>query len=1118
MSENSCKPKASVSEANALQELRERVYEVRRVWKRTIFLTGCAVVLFSLIAIFLGEIILDLLMPLPMIIRAIFLAGIVASFGYLVYRFIVKPVRKKLPEHDVALHIEQHYTDLEDRLVSSLQFGGQEQEDAIASHLINRLVADTAERTKELDFKKTISKKKLQDYWKIALLAVAVILLCVFIFPSQLNQALSRILVPWEKMKPVMATKFTVSPGNAKILSGQNQLIDVKVSGRSIPTVTLYYKQGESDWKDVDMMPAVENKRRFTYELFNITQTQQYYVAGKNAKSEIYTINVYEMPKITQIDVSYTYPEYTKLKPIVQQGEGNIRAVVGTEVQIRATTNKGIAEATLNLGGKEPKPMAITAGRTLTCELTVLEDSKYTINVTCVDGFKNQDPIEYTITALKDEPPKVVITKPGRDINATKVEEVDIVVEATDDFGIASVDLKYAVGINQEASAPLELSKSPRPGGDSKKISGTYTFFLEEMNIEPGDVITYHAEALDNNTRSGPSKGLSEIYFIEIRSFKERFEEMNAQSGESDATSDLLSGLITEQKRVIRETWKLDNSRPSPVTKDYEFDVKKQGDAQTKLRDKLQQVISEINSFMRTGMIEPEALNNFENAADEMDVASDELFAIKTSAALPHQQKALEYLNKALLDIPKILLRMQQSFNPQIAENLELNMENLQNQFENQENKLDEQMHKQTKAMLEQARDMLEKQQQLTQQSRDMSKESQPSQQQMNQMSQQESQLSQQASQMAQQLSNMAQNNSFMSPQASRQMEQAAQQMQSASQNLTDDSKQSQEGRQQEALQMSAAKGAKAEENLQKAIEELEKANASFTAEALKDAAERLQRMMSQQEKLKQETEQLEQQTQRDGVNAEDRREVNRMAGQQQQMRNNLNRLQRDLENLNNNLRNSSPEASKHVERALGTIRKDEVKRDMTEVQRNLQWQNFEFAKQKQEEVLNSLSNMEDELQSARTKLATTEEERLENALEQLAKWQEKLEDIRREMEALKDQKPLTQEQQKRLQELAQQQAELRERAEQMRELADALNLNNQWRDWTQAMHNWRGTFNSRFADYDMALRNLNILRQTMEKRLDLIQEKKRLAQVRQEDVPPEYRPLVDSYYELLSE
>ncbi|MFQ6042069.1 MAG: DUF4175 family protein, partial [Candidatus Poribacteria bacterium] len=611
-------------ENSNIQELRGRVAEVRRVWKRTIFFTGCAVVLFSLIAILLSEIIIDLLMPLPMIVRAIFLAGVLVSLGYLVYRFIIRPVRKKLTEQDVALHIEQHYTDLEDRLVSSLQFGDQGKGDEIASHLINRLVADTAEKTQELDFKKTVSKKRLQDYWGIAFLAIAVVLVGLFIFPSQLNQALSRILSPWENTKPVMATEFAVSPGNAKILSGQNQLIDVKVSGRLVP-VALHYKQGESDWQEVDMLPDAEEKRKFTYELFNITQTLQYYVTGRNAKSEIYTINVYEMPRITQVDVSYTYPEYTKLKPIVQQGMGDIRAVIGTTAQIRATTNKGIAEATLNLEGKEPKSMAITDGRTLTSELTVLEDAKYTINVICVDGFKNDDAIEYTITALKDEAPKVVIAKPGRDIKATKVEEVDVVVEATDDFGVASVDLKYSMEMGEEKAAAMELSKS---SGDAKRVSGTYTFFLEEMDIEPGDVITYHAEALDNNTRSGPSRSVSEIYFIEIRPFKERFEEMNAQSGGSSPTSNLLSGLIAEQKRIIRETWKLNNSRPSHKTNtyspfikggrgDYEFDVKKQGDAQTKLRGKLQKVIDEISSFMRTGVVEPEALNNFESAADE---------------------------------------------------------------------------------------------------------------------------------------------------------------------------------------------------------------------------------------------------------------------------------------------------------------------------------------------------------------------------------------------------------------------------------------------------------------------------------------------------------------------
>lgn len=529
-----------MSENNALNELRERVTKVRSVWKRTIFLTGCAVVLFSLIAILFSGIIIDLLMPLPVIAREILLVGIIGAFGYLAYRFVLKPVRKKLTEHDVALHIEQHHPDLEDRLVSSMQFGDQEQADEISSFMINRLVSDTAARTQDIDFKKTISKKKLQDYWGIALIAVSITLLCVFLFPTQLHQAFSRILSPWERTEHVLATKFMVNPGNTRILSGQNQIIAARVSGKFVRDVSIYYKQGEAEWKNVEMIPA-EERRTFNYELFNITQATQYYVAGGNAQSETYIINVYEMPRITAIDVSYTYPEYTKLQPVVQEGTGDIMAVVGTIAQVRAMTNKGIAEATLTVEDKEwltkvelltkvePKPMAITDGRTLTHELTVLENAKYTINLICVDGFNNQEPIEYTITAIKDEAPKVVIKKPGRDIKATKIEEVQIIAEATDDFGVANITLKYAVGSEKERDAAMKLSATD----DSKKVSSEYMFYLEELAIEPGNVITYHAEAYDNNTRNGPSKGVSEIYFIEIRPFKERFEEMTAESGDS---------------------------------------------------------------------------------------------------------------------------------------------------------------------------------------------------------------------------------------------------------------------------------------------------------------------------------------------------------------------------------------------------------------------------------------------------------------------------------------------------------------------------------------------------------------------------------------------------------
>ena len=64
---------------------------------------------------------------------------------------------------------------------------------------------------------------------------------------------------------------------------------------------------------------------------------------------------------------------------------------------------------------------------------------------------------------------------------------------------------------------------------EKKIISGAYVFYLEELDVEPGELISYYAQAADNNTRTGPGTSTSELYFIEIRPFNERYMQMDAE-------------------------------------------------------------------------------------------------------------------------------------------------------------------------------------------------------------------------------------------------------------------------------------------------------------------------------------------------------------------------------------------------------------------------------------------------------------------------------------------------------------------------------------------------------------------------------------------------------------
>ena len=371
--------------------------------------------------------------------------------------------------------------------MSAIEFGNRESTDPIEAHMLQRLLEDTVERVKGVNFKATIDHSRTRKHVGIAALVIVGCFVLSLLFPTEIHTSLLRVLVPWEKTDPILTTKLAVEPGNARILRGKSLPIHVTVTGKSAEKVVLTYgdigaqqsstSEVKKDQQQINMLQNPNDKRGFAYEIFNIDADMEYAVVANEATSERYTVEVFEMPKVTEISVAYTYPDYTGLKPVVQTGTGDIHAVVGTQAEIRLTTNKAIQTATfsrktdvmgdLQVSAEElrttPEPvsteMAISGGNTLTTTTGVVENGSYAIQLLCIDGFNNEIPIEYTIKAIPDAVPEVVIKEPGRDVKATKLDEVEIIAEATDDYGVAELKLMYRVGSDALQELVMESSK-----------------------------------------------------------------------------------------------------------------------------------------------------------------------------------------------------------------------------------------------------------------------------------------------------------------------------------------------------------------------------------------------------------------------------------------------------------------------------------------------------------------------------------------------------------------------------------------------------------------------------------------------------------------------------------
>ncbi|RKU15858.1 hypothetical protein C6500_18765 [Candidatus Poribacteria bacterium] len=1156
-------------------ELQARISGARRVWKRSLFWTGFAIVLTGVIALLVGEAIVDWLMPLPGTVRITLLGVGAGIIGYLLYKYLVQPLRASLTLRDVALNVERNHPDLEDRLVSAIEFGNRESADPIETHMLQRLLEDTTERVKGINFKATIDHSRTRKHVGIAALVVVGCVILSLLFPTEIHTSLLRVLVPWEKTDPILTTKLAVEPGNARILRGKSLPIHVTVTGKSADKVVLTYRDigaqqpstsdVNKDDQQINMLQNLDDKRGFAYEIFNIDADMEYYVVANEATSERYTVEVFEMPKVAEISVAYTYPDYTGLKPVVQTGTGDIHAVVGTQAEIRLTTNKAIQTASIaislqqsavsqelsdagenvrNVDNDLPRAdsqMVISDGNTLTTTIDVVEDGSYDIQLLCIDGFNNEIPIEYMIRAIPDAVPEVVIKEPGRDVKATKLDEVEIIAEATDDYGIAELKLMYRIGSDELQELVMESSVSTPAvgsgsGADSRHTAdGAYTFYLEEFDVEPGDIISYYAHATDNNTRTGPGEASSDLYFIEIRPFNENFHEGESEGEPGQAEPNPLSDVISSQKEVIRETSKHIHAKPITVTQKYQTAVRKTGEKQTELKDKTQRVVDEFSAAMQgESAVTPEILMNLEDAIDKMGEASESLNAVRPDEAIPPEQEALELLIKVSLEIPKVLMQMRNS-NPQLAEELELEMEELQSELENQQNELDMEMQEQTQEMLDQARQMLGEQQQLSEQSQQLGRENQPSPSEMQQNSQQQGQLAQQAQQMAQQLNTMQQSGQGTQGQrlnqAGEAMQQASEQMEEASQ-----------GMQQEEPQLSAAKGEKAEERLQEAIEQLEKVAAEYTDAALDRASQQLQELTEAQSDVQQQTQELRGRSQESEMRPEDFRRASELANQQRELQRNLETLERTLRDIQEQLTPDNPEAAQNVADATRRLVEEQTAEDMATAQRALQWRSFRAADQNQQAVLDTLEQTQGDLQQARANMANTEEEQLEAELEQLQQARERMQDIQRELQAMEGQEQ-TEEQQQRREQLAQQQQQIQEQMQRAQEARQRRGENQPgnpdepadqearvggresdreidrlWLGMLDTMDYQPGNRSNPFPNYEFVIRDLGKLESALEERLNTLQEKKRLAQVAKEDVPPEYRKLVDDYYEFLSQ
>ncbi len=522
----------------------------------------------------------------PGVLVAIAIIALASTIVALAWGFW--PLRTSPDDRQVARFIEEHAPALEDRLASAVDVAKPARSGA--STLADLVLADAARRASNVDIDTILSSEVVRRAGFQAAGAALVLVVTLIVVGGPARQAVDAAAISLFPARVVLE----VTPGNARVKAGSPLAIRAQLVGNRAPVVAQLQIADGDAWRSAEM--TVDPAGGFRVSMDAVSAPFKYRVVAGAVTSPSFDVVVAHPPRVTRIDVDYTFPSGLGVAPRTEHDSGDIYAPAGTEVRVHVFTDRPAASGEMALGDGKKLPLQSAAPSELTAALTVLDDNSYRLALADREGLSSGSGTEYFIRPLTDRPPEVRILRPASDRSVTRLEEVEIEAQAEDDYGVARMDLVYAVRGNEERIVPFPIARN------SPSVSGRQVLSLEDLNVQPGDFISYYVRARDLTRGTRPNEARSDIFFLEVKPYEQEFTLARSQGAMAGAGANGLDDLVNAQKDIIVSTFKLD--RRSQIAKGAkpEQDIRSVSKAESELKDRAAQASS---TFRESTMRDP---------------------------------------------------------------------------------------------------------------------------------------------------------------------------------------------------------------------------------------------------------------------------------------------------------------------------------------------------------------------------------------------------------------------------------------------------------------------------------------------------------------------------------
>ena len=477
----------------------------------------------SILALALLESVFYFSPAIKLTVTSLFLVGAAVTIGWNVLRPLTRP-RSSL---EVARHVENHFGDLHESLSNAVELGRRthpNESDALARSAVHvgMRQADT------LDLQASVPAGPVVSAWRTAALAFVPCVVLAFLYSSELAGATDRLLHPSSPYTRPARTHLHVEPGDVERIAGDELTLLVEIDGLVPTTAQLDLRETSSgDW--VAHRVAVKDARAVLP--LGLRQSFDYRWSAYDATSSTFRATVHPRPVVSRTRVGYRYPPHTRLPPHTDEGGGEIAAPVGTDVTLQVTATRPLDRGWLDF--EDGRLYGSPNEHTVSFDLVVEEDRRFTVGLSDPRGIENVDPVVHRLLAIQDEPPEVAILHPGADGELGESTRISLRFEAIDDYGVDRSELRFRLNDDERLHVvPVALDSAGAP-----QLSQDTVWELADLDLLPGDRLTYHLRVYDNDAVTGPNHGDSRTYILRFPSLYEIQQE--AQRRHDDALARL---------------------------------------------------------------------------------------------------------------------------------------------------------------------------------------------------------------------------------------------------------------------------------------------------------------------------------------------------------------------------------------------------------------------------------------------------------------------------------------------------------------------------------------------------------------------------------------------------